>query len=129
MLRRIEIARDAAAHIARRILMESTTRRETESDPASDLPSEYDLNPRWEKREQILTTERHGLPFSSIGRVGYSPTLDLPMTGPRETCHPPPTSPSLRRFPGRAQRHPDLFPPFRRSTRSAPATPPVGRPA
>ena len=29
--------------------------------------------------DTILTTERHGLPFSSIGRVGYSPTLDLPI--------------------------------------------------
>src|SRR4029453_3159640 len=71
VLRRIEIARDAAAHIARRILMESTTRRGTESDPASDLPSEYDLNTRSEKREQnqygrILRTHRSPGPFRAV---------------------------------------------------------------
>jgi hypothetical protein len=46
-----EERQDAAAHIARRILMESTTRREPNLTRLR-IPSEYDLNPRWEKREQ-----------------------------------------------------------------------------
>jgi hypothetical protein len=54
---RIEIARDATAHIVRRILLEGGMRRKPESDLISGLPSEYERQRRWENVSRISQDE------------------------------------------------------------------------